>query len=146
MSRVWPYVAAFGLVSCLWPTAFAISQEKDDLALFQGEWKIVQIEVRGRNNILYKKNKKVVFHIVRFKDNRFLLGGEDSGLISLDPSKSPKHLDLIYNGTSLGIYKFDGDALLICWGGQKSKRPTEFKTYETEPDERLLTLKRIPKK
>jgi uncharacterized protein (TIGR03067 family) len=55
--------------------------------------------------------------------------------IEVDATKSPKTIDaLITRGSNrnkkmLGIYKFDGKTLEICWGGAGTdKRPTKFAT------------------
>jgi len=106
----------------------------------------VQIEIRGRNTIIQKKNKKTRLHQVTFKGDEILIDGEPAGRISLDPSKSPKHLNLDYNGVDPGIYRLDNDVLQICWSAKDGQRPKEFKTDENDPNRRLLTLKRVAKK
>lgn len=58
---------------------------------------------------------------------------------AIDPSKTPKHFDLIQSDgkggtkTQQSIYKIEKDTLTICssggrGGGDKEERPTEFKT------------------
>lgn len=49
----------------------------------------------------------------------------------LDPSADPKGIDLTGVGsksTTKAIYKFDGDALILCRAEPDAARPTEFKT------------------
>ena len=53
----------------------------------------------------------------------------DEGTVKIDPTKNPKTLDLDSSKTKQprirGIYKLDGDKLLICYGAS-NERPTEF--------------------
>src|SRR5262249_17342274 len=61
---------------------------------------------------------------------------EQTMTIKLDPSQSPKAIDMDFVGPlgkqnrRLGIYKLEGDTLTICWVVQAIERPTEFKTSE----------------
>ena len=56
------------------------------------------------------------------------------GTQKLDPSKSPKTIDVtmtegLNKGTvMLGIYEIDGDTLKVCFDAEGKKRPTEFKS------------------
>ncbi len=70
---------------------------------------------------------------VRFADRGEVLGGKAS--VKLDPSKSPKQLDLVglegasKGKTSLGIYEPERDRLVICLCDPNSGgkgRPTTF--------------------
>jgi uncharacterized protein (TIGR03067 family) len=57
-----------------------------------------------------------------------------AGTQKLDPSKSPKAIDVtITEGPTkgavlLGIYEIDGDTLKVCFAPQRKPRPTEFKS------------------
>jgi len=48
----------------------------------------------------------------------------------IKPSQTPKEIDFIVDDDiCLGIYKVDGDDLVICWGAFGDKeRPRDFKT------------------
>jgi len=56
------------------------------------------------------------------------------GTQKLDPSKSPKTIDMTLTegpnkgAVMLGIYEIDGDTLKACFDPQGKKRPTEFKS------------------
>jgi len=56
------------------------------------------------------------------------------GTQKLDPSKSPKTIDVTMiegpnkGAIMLGIYEIDGDTLKVCFDAQGKKRPTEFKS------------------
>jgi uncharacterized protein (TIGR03067 family) len=56
------------------------------------------------------------------------------GTQKLDPSKSPKTIDVTMTAgpnkgaIMLGIYEIDGDTLKVCFDFQGIKRPTEFKS------------------
>jgi uncharacterized protein (TIGR03067 family) len=56
------------------------------------------------------------------------------GTQKLDPSKSPKAIDVTVTeglnkgAVMLGIYEIDGDTLKVCFDEEGKKRPTEFKS------------------
>jgi uncharacterized protein (TIGR03067 family) len=56
------------------------------------------------------------------------------GTQKLDPSKSPKTIDVTVTeglkkgAVMLGIYEIDGDTLKVCFDEEGKKRPTEFKS------------------
>jgi uncharacterized protein (TIGR03067 family) len=72
----------------------------------------------------------------------------EEGSINLDPAKKPAVMDLVITGGNCkgkdqpGIYKFDGDTLVLCfaWPGTPN-RPTDF-TSTAENAQVLVTLKR----
>lgn len=57
-----------------------------------------------------------------------------AGTYKLDPSKSPRAIDMTVvegpaKGTVMpGIYQFDGDVMRVCFDATGRKRPTEFKS------------------
>jgi uncharacterized protein (TIGR03067 family) len=125
-----------------------LKEDKSDLKKLQGDWEIVtwdQFGQRIRTNGTWTWS---------FKDSKYTLDqgtNLEEGSIKLDPGKKPGVMDLDITGGNckgkeqLGIYKFDGDALVLClaWPGD-AERPTDFKS---SPETRwiLITLKRVKK-
>jgi uncharacterized protein (TIGR03067 family) len=103
-------------------------KQKPDTELIQGTWLIVGLEAGGKAepDRNYRNNT-----IVFIKDKATLQERSYSPIdftLALDPTKTPKTIDLTTKGNVLnGIYKLDGDDLTICLsiGG---KRPAEFAT------------------
>ncbi len=117
------------------------STTKTDQELFVGVWSIVGLETGGRpepdknykgNTFTFTKDKAVLrergFQNIDFN-------------YSIDSTKSPKTIDLKMKGGALkGIYKIDGDDLVMCVsiGGS---RPADFATKAGVPAE-TFTLRR----
>ena len=57
--------------------------------------------------------------------------GEDEGSITIDPTKSPAQIDLVgKNVTALGIYKLDGDKLVLLLSAKEKVRPESLEKPE----------------
>ena len=62
------------------------------------------------------------------------------GTQKLDPSKSPKTIDVTVTeglnkgAVMLGIYEINGDTLKVCFDPEGKKRPTEFKSASGSAD------------
>jgi uncharacterized protein (TIGR03067 family) len=116
----------------------ALADDKADLEKevkkFQGAWTI-ESSVTGGKELPADalKGLIVIFegakHTVKKGDEVIQVGTQ-----KLDPSKSPKTIDVTMTegpnkGTvMLGIYEIDGDTLKVCFDPQGKKRPTEFKS------------------
>jgi uncharacterized protein (TIGR03067 family) len=116
----------------------ALADEKADLEKevrkFQGTWTFESSEAGGMKlPISELKGLILTFeghkHTVKKGDDVIQVGTQ-----KLDPSKSPKTIDVTMaegpnKGTvMLGIYEIDGDTLKVCFDPQGKKRPTEFKS------------------
>ncbi len=135
MTRCWLLIV---LVLCS-ASARAGDKAADEMKKLQGEWQVVQVEARG---------KKVSKDDARAKHMRFVFEGDTitipleqskaelKSTFKLDPSKSPKSIDVIAldgplkGQTAAGIYKLEKDRLTICIPNfppaDPSKRPTKF--------------------
>ena len=105
-----------------------------ELKKFQGTWTFESSQAGGqelptgelKGLILTFEGLK---HTVKKGDDVIQVGTQ-----KLDPSKSPKTIDVtIAEGPNkgtvmLGIYEIDGDTLKVCFDPQGKKRPTEFKS------------------
>ena len=115
-----------------------LADEKADLEKevrkFQGTWTF-ESSVAGGKELPADQLKGLILlfegekHTVKKGDEVIQVGTQ-----KLDPSKSPKTIDVTVaegpnKGTvMLGIYEIDGDRLKVCFDPQGKKRPTEFKS------------------
>lgn len=130
------------LVALFCASGFAVSgvlaDDKADLEKevrkFQGTWTIESSVTGGKEiPVADLKGFIVIFegdkHTVKKGDEVIQVGTQ-----KLDPSKSPKTIDVTMlegpnkGAVMLGIYEFDGDTLKACFDPQGKKRPTEFKS------------------
>ena len=105
-----------------------------ELKKFQGAWTVQSVEAGGKElPIDVFKGMTVTFegdkYTVKIGDKVIQTATQ-----KLDPSKSPKTLDVtVAEGPNkgavlLGIYEISGDTLKVCFDPEGKKRPTEFKT------------------
>ena len=101
---------------------------------FQGTWTI-ESSVTGGTELPADQLKGLV--VVFEGDKHSVKKGDDVlqvGTQKLDPSKSPKTIDVtMVEGPSkgtvmLGIYEIDADTLKVCFDPEGKTRPTEFKS------------------
>lgn len=120
-----------------------------DVKRFQGVWTFDYVEAGGKEvPIAGFKGMTVTF-----EGDRFTVKHEDKVIQTatqkLDPSKSPKTLDVtVTDGLNkgsliLGIYEINGDTLKVCFDPQGKNRPTEFKGATGE--QTLAVHKRVKK-
>jgi uncharacterized protein (TIGR03067 family) len=116
----------------LWsPTLrIAAAQEKKDQELIQGSWKVAKMEHEGR--VIPGPFREDTWI---FKDDELrMVGTAGEGhtyfkaTFKLDPSKQPKSIEMSITGgvanvgkTHSGIYRIDGDKLVICQGADLPK-------------------------
>jgi uncharacterized protein (TIGR03067 family) len=117
---------ALPLVAVAAPVPKAL-KKPSDAKLIEGVWHRVSLD-RGDGQLNTTK------HWIQVTGDQFLRG-EESGpaylfaAVALDPTQSPKHLDVIRDGavTVRYIYHLDGDTLTLSHGPSDQPRPTEFK-------------------
>ena len=116
----------------------ARADDKEDvekeLKKFQGAWTFESVEGGGKEQPAAEfKGMTVTFEGDKYTVKK---GAEviQVGTQKLDPSKSPKTIDVtVTEGLSkgavmLGIYEISGDTLKVCFDPEGKKRPTEFKS------------------
>ena len=130
---MWRGLAALFLVTGL---AVAADDKPEavakELKKLQGDWKALKSEDGGReatggNDIIIEKDKMQlkIGDQVKF-----------TGTITIDPLADPKTIDLKYTDgpgvkdmSQLGIYRWDGEKLEICWSPVgNDTRPKKFTT------------------
>jgi uncharacterized protein (TIGR03067 family) len=129
-------ISAVGFTAC--GGSCALADDKADLEKevrkFQGTWTFESSETGGKK-LLVSELKGL---ILTFEGDRHTVknGVEviQVGTQKLDPSKSPKNIDVTMTegpnkaAVMLGIYEIDGDTLKVCFDPRGKKRPTEFKS------------------
>ena len=102
---------------------------KADLAKLQGEWQVKSVEVAEMPLPGVKPGT------MTFDGAKFVGLGGGNVTIKLDPTKTPKEIDLVRGPDGrkwMGIYKLDGDSLTLCMAMveqgklDEQKRPTDF--------------------
>ncbi|MDW8265371.1 MAG: TIGR03067 domain-containing protein [Gemmataceae bacterium] len=149
----WLGLAGFLAVAVLAADLMAapgLKEPKDELKHFEGDWTFESWQQSGEQ--LPEDLLKTASWTVKGDRYTFELAGDrEEGTIKLDPSRKPAALELkITEGkdkgkTQVGIYKFDGDKIIICLAqpGEK-ERPADFAT--TEDDDNILVVIRRVKK
>lgn len=106
------------------------AEPKTDLDQIQGGWQGTKLEIGGKSPPaeVVERGKYV------FKGNAITMfeGDKIVGKVTftLDPAKAPKAIDITATEdpqkgkTMLGIYRLEGDTLILCFGTEQ--RPTEF--------------------
>jgi uncharacterized protein (TIGR03067 family) len=105
-----------------------------ELKKFQGAWTFESLETGGKMEPAADfKGMTLTFegdkHTVKNGDEVIQVGTQ-----KLDPSKSPKTIDVTMTAgpnkgaVMLGIYEISGDTLKVCFDLEGKKRPTEFKS------------------
>jgi uncharacterized protein (TIGR03067 family) len=127
---------AVGFAAAIGPGALADDKAnlEQEVKKFQGTWTIESSETGG--HALSADSLKDL--VLTFEGDKHTVKNGDEviqvGTQKLDPSKSPKNIDVtLTDGPSkgalmLGIYEFDGDTLKVCFDPLGKKRPTEFKS------------------
>jgi RNA polymerase sigma-70 factor (ECF subfamily) len=130
----------------------------DEVKKLQGEWQAIEVEINGKKGTKDDADVKALRLVI--KDDAMTLpspvgdGKERKKTFKLDPSKSPKEIDITSldgqekDQTAACIYKLDGDRLTICmpyFTKDPSVRPKEFKAGANDGI-MLITLERVKAK
>ncbi len=121
--------------------ADAVSDSKADQKKLQGTWKATSAKFNGKDSSVDGDNALAAV----FKDNVATLRASEAVKkayakvqVKLDASTMPKCIDItVLGGTQKdtvfeGIYKFDGDKLVLCVKLLGKERPTKFESPEGE--------------
>jgi uncharacterized protein (TIGR03067 family) len=127
-------------------------KEKQEI---QGTWVAESVVVKGKAN---EKLKGAKFNFSGDKVTMEFDGKKQDGTYTIDPTKSPKHIDLTFErdgrkDLDRGIYQLEGDTLKLCMRGGSRKVDREGKVEEKlphrpekfDPETSLITLKREKK-
>lgn len=117
-----------------------------DVKKMQGKWRVVSVAEKGR-----KSTPDEVKGMSWTFEADIIIGKDPNpepkklGTFKLDPEKTPRQIDITIEERSFkGIYKFEGDQLIICLRDPEKGRPTEF-TAEKGNDQGLIVLEREEK-
>jgi len=114
---------------------------KEELAAWQGTWKLVSLEIDGEPQTLSQAPQWVV------KGDKVFYGGGPLAVLTLDATTTPRSLDLRFlkpEKVYEGVYSLSGDTLKVCVNRQTEgvkERPLGF-TTKGKGDWRLLVFKR----
>lgn len=124
---------------------------RKDRTLLVGTWRIVALEVNGNPASTEDARKLTVVNL----DDTWSLRSEGKevsrGINVIDPSKSPKSIDLIViedgkkGDAHPGIYEISQNSRKLCFAPPGMSRPTEFKS-PPESQRILVTFEREPPK
>jgi uncharacterized protein (TIGR03067 family) len=114
-----------------------------DRDAIQGTWSVILAVDSGRT-APPEALRDIRFVITKDKVTMELGGRKQESTYTLNPSTSPKSIDLTTNGhTKPGIYDLQGDTLRICTSEDTDMRPTAFDSQPDSVNDLVLTMKRM---
>ncbi len=129
------------------PKPSKLQRPKDDLLAIRGVWRVISVQYDNEEDadkgaIVWKGSRWIIH--AEFMDIRMKEGGGVGFGYKLDPSSSPKILDLrILGRTVPAIYALESDVLQIRMGLHERTRPKAL-TSKDAGNTVLLILKREP--
>jgi uncharacterized protein (TIGR03067 family) len=125
------------------------ADKQAELKALEGTWVLDAATLDGRDHGADFEGMKLILkgggYTIEFAEN------SDKGTFTIDPAKSPKWIDIKtgakgpFKGLTLpGIYKIDGEKLVLCCHADGKSRPTEFGA-QSKTRNMLLTYKREKK-
>jgi uncharacterized protein (TIGR03067 family) len=130
---------------CLWSDTLTSAAEPGEKEIVR-DWTLTEMELGGK--VQKESSGKWTFNgsvlTMRADD-----GPDVEFQYELRPGKSPPQIDLYANAkagklTLKGIYKLDGDKLVLCVVAASQDRPTEFKTTKDNGAVMFTLTKRKP--
>ena len=130
---------AVAVVLSLLAPVSVVADPPADLKPFQGKWVLSSATLAGRDHL--DDFKGLTLTIDGDKYAVSVWGNLDKGTITLDPSKSPKHITLAssekagpFKGRTMpGIYEFKDGKLTVCLNSEKDDRPEKFEAPDKVP-------------
>jgi len=131
-------LASFILLAACGGVAVGKDPAADELKALAGMWKLVAVEVGGKA-VPKGELLSITFALQPGGKSAVRVnGGDEFETVSvLDPTKTPKTIDIDHRGglfkgqKQYGIYKVDGDRMTVCStppGGKAEDRPRDFDT------------------
>jgi uncharacterized protein (TIGR03067 family) len=125
---------ATALAACLLLAANEQELAKQELKALEGTWTMAALEVEG-NKVAEERLQGSQLVI---KDGKYIVmtrGATHETLITLDPTKKPKHIDMVFtegenkDKVQRGIYELEGDTFKLCRSRDPDfDRPKDFTT------------------
>jgi uncharacterized protein (TIGR03067 family) len=122
---------------------------KEELDRMQGKWllaggetdgtKLNDLVIRALGRSLTIKGDRFVATIFEGRSRAagdYVDETQNGGILKIDPARDPREIDLAYDSGPLkgqarkGIYRWEGDRLVICLRVKGTDRPREFKTQK----------------
>lgn len=132
MTRI--LVSVVGVVGMIAAFCFQSSATNEQLAALQGEWKLVAVEREGQARSSEELfNERLIIEKSSFSQLQTAPDGTEiegeSGRVSLLESKTDAAIDFkMWEGTAHGIYRLNGDDLVLCVTREGGPRPDSLKT------------------
>jgi uncharacterized protein (TIGR03067 family) len=128
------------VLALLSANSFAGDVAKDEMEKMKGDWTLVSVETGGKK--VTAENFKEFSRKVAGSSYSVVIENEEGvqnigvKILKLDPSKSPKAIDVeMTTGPAKGkmfrgIYKFEDDTQVICLASSDKNRPATFDSKE----------------